>query len=50
MGDINHSIGALFLLGSVLLGYQDPTGPTWYIMAICGIILVLYPRDTGSDE
>lgn len=50
MGDIRISIGALFLLGSVLLGIQNPNEPAWIIMAICGTILVLYPYGSGGDE
>lgn len=50
MDDIRPWIGALFLLGSVLLGIQNADEPAWIIMAICGIILVLYPYGSGSDE
>ena len=49
MGNINRSIGTLFLLGSILLIYLQPTEVVGYIMAICGIVLVLYPYGSGSD-
>lgn len=50
MGHINRWIGALFILGGILLGVQNPLEPVWYIMVLCGTVLVLYPYDTGSDE
>ena len=50
MDDIRPWIGALFLLGSVLLGIQNADEPAWIFMAICGTILVLYPYGSGGDE
>ena len=49
MGDIRHSIGALFVLAGILSGIVNTLDILTVTLVFCGIILLLYPYNSGSN-